>query len=228
MKMLLADDNDAIRDILKSFAEAEGFEVAEASDGEEALDLFRQWGPDIILLDVMMPKRDGFAVCRDIRQESQVPVIMITAKGEDYDRIMGLEIGADDYVVKPFSAPEVMARVRAVLRRVPPAGAEVAAGSTDRGNLVLREEARLAEVAGKKLSLTRKEFDLLATLLAHPERVYSRERLLDLLWGYDYTGDTRTVDTHIRRLRAKLDKAGARGVAIGTVWGEGYKLEENS
>lgn len=228
MKMLLADDNDAIRDILKSFAEAEGFEVAEASDGEEALDLFRQWGPDIILLDVMMPKRDGFAVCRDIRQESQVPVIMITAKGEDYDRIMGLEIGADDYVVKPFSAPEVMARVRAVLRRVPPAGAEVAAGSTGRGNLVLREEARLAEVAGKKLSLTRKEFDLLATLLAHPERVYSRERLLDLLWGYDYTGDTRTVDTHIRRLRAKLDKAGARGVAIGTVWGEGYKLEENS
>jgi two-component system response regulator ResD len=139
---------------------------------------------------------------------------------------MGLEIGADDYVVKPFSAPEVMARVKAVLRRVLPRGT-AEAGTLAKGNLLLREEARQAEVAGQKLSLTHKEFDLLATFLAHPERVYSRDNLLDLLWGYDYTGDTRTVDTHIRRLRAKLEKAGTKGLAIGTVWGEGYRLEDN-
>ena len=224
MKILIADDNEDICDILASFAEGAGFEVATAADGREALDLALQGDVSLLLLDVMMPKLDGFEVCREIRRVSDLPIIMITARGEDYDRIMGLELGADDYVVKPFSPAEVMARVKAVLRRLPQN-----MGDEDKislGNLTLLKAKGTASVAGKALPLTRKEYDLLYLFLANKGRVFSREELLDRLWGYDYTGDTRTVDTHMRRLRAKLEKAGVQGLALATVWGRGYRLEE--
>ena len=225
MKLLIADDNADIRDILSTFAEGAGFEVTTASNGREALELAMQGDVSLLLLDVMMPGLDGFEVCREIRKVSDLPIIMITARGEDYDRIMGLELGADDYVVKPFSPAEVMARVKAVLRRLPQD--EVAEGRFSLGNLTLLKEKGTALVAGTALSLTRKEYDLLYLFLSNQGRSFSRNELRDRLWGYDYTGDTRTVDTHMRRLRAKLEKAGAQGASLATVWGRGYRLEES-
>lgn len=225
MKILIADDNEDIRDILASFAEGASFEVATAADGREALDLALQGDVSLLLLDVMMPELDGFEVCKEIRRVSDLPIIMITARGEDYDRIMGLELGADDYVVKPFSPAEVMARVKAVLRRLPQN--EVDIGKISLGNLTLLKEKGTALVAGTALSLTRKEYDLLYLFLSNQGRIFSRDELLDRLWGYDYTGDTRTVDTHMRRLRAKLEKAGVQGASLATVWGRGYRLEES-
>ena len=224
VKLLIADDNEAIRDILVSFAEGMDYETVTAKDGREALALALQGDISLLLLDVMMPELDGFEVCRQVRQVSDLPIIMITARGEDYDRIMGLELGADDYVVKPFSPAEVMARVKAVLRRLPQD--EVAEGRFSLGNLTLLKEKGEALVAGKALSLTRKEYDLLYLFLSNRGRIFSRDELLDHLWGYDYTGDTRTVDTHMRRLRAKLEKSGVQGAALATVWGRGYRLEE--
>ena len=226
-KLLIADDNAAICDILQNFAKASGYETIIVGDGEAALQRFEAESVDLVLLDVMMPKLDGFTVCRRIREISDVPIIMITARDEDYDRIMGLEIGADDYVVKPFSAPEVMARVKAVLRRLKREQAAVGAGASRQsmGNLLLDETAGTVAVSGRIVNLTRKEFDILCLLLEHPGQLFSRDHLLDVLWGYDYSGDTRTVDTHIRRLRAKLEAAGFQGGAIATVWGKGYRLE---
>ncbi len=224
MKLLIADDNEDILDILTTFAESDGYQVVTAANGREAVDRFHEGGISLLLLDVMMPEMDGFEVCRKIRSESNVPIIMITARGEDYDRIMGLDLGADDYVVKPFSAAEVMARVKAVLRRLP--REQQGEQGLSMGNLRLDEEKGEAEVSGNILSLTRKEYDILCLLLQNKGRVFSRDELLDRLWGYDYTGDTRTVDTHMRRLRAKLDNAGAEGFCIGTVWGRGYRLTE--
>lgn len=225
VKLLIADDNEAIRDILVSFAEGMDYETVTAKDGREALALALQGDISLLLLDVMMPELDGFEVCRQVRQVSDLPIIMITARGEDYDRIMGLELGADDYVVKPFSPAEVMARVKAVLRRLPQN--EVDIGKISLGNLTLLKEKGTALVAGTALSLTRKEYDLLYLFLANRGRIFSRDELLDHLWGYDYTGDTRTVDTHMRRLRAKLEKAGVQGASLATVWGRGYRLEES-
>lgn len=223
MKLLIADDNEDIRDILGTFAEGAGYQVVTAANGKDALTRFRAGGISLILLDVMMPEMDGFQVCREIRRESDVPIIMITARGEDYDRIMGLDIGADDYVVKPFSVAEVMARVKAVLRRLP---RENATQGISIGNLRLDEEIGETEISGVPLSLTRKEYDILCLLLRNKGRIFSRNELLDRLWGCDYMGDTRTVDTHMRRLRAKLDGAGAKGFSIDTVWGRGYHLTE--
>lgn len=225
VKLLIADDNEAIRDILVSFAEGMDYETVTAKDGREALALALQGDISLLLLDVMMPELDGFEVCRQVRQVSDLPIIMITARGEDYDRIMGLELGADDYVVKPFSPAEVMARVKAVLRRLPQNEADV--GKISLGNLTLLKEKGTALVAGTALSLTRKEYDLLYLFLSNRGRIFSRDELLDRLWGYDYTGDTRTVDTHMRRLRAKLEKAGVQGASLATVWGRGYRLEES-
>lgn len=222
-RLLIADDNAAIRDILEIAATAAGFETVLAVDGEDAWQKFAHEDIDLILLDVMLPKMDGFTLCRKIRQESAVPIIMITARGDDYDRIMGLDLGADDYVVKPFSTAEVIARVKAVLRRW-----QKDAPDKDLiacGNLRLHEKQGQAQVDGSPLALTHKEYDLLHLFLTHPQQIFSREHLLDLLWGYDYSGDTRTVDTHIRRLRAKLDKAGVQGGGIATVWGRGYRWE---
>ena len=225
LRMLIADDHNAITDILRTFAEAEGFEVIVTTDGKEALRLFGQEDFDVILLDVMMPKKDGFTVCREIRKTSDVPVLMITARGDDYDRIMGLDIGADDYIVKPFSPAEVMARVRAVLRRLD-RGANPTGGPILRqGQLTLEQDSSRVLLAGKNISLTRKEFDLLWLLLENKGRTFSRDHLLDSLWGCDYMGGTRAVDTHIKRLRAKLEVVPHPDWQIKTVWGVGYAFE---
>ena len=225
--MLIADDNAAIVDILKTFAAPAGFAVTAARDGEEALRLFHTKQYEVVLLDVMMPKMDGFSVCRAIRAESDVPILMITARGEDYDRIMGLDIGADDYIVKPFSGAEVMARVRAVLRRLE-RSAEAAHRAIQCGSLALYPDESRVLVSGETVALTRKEFDLLCLLAENKGRAFSREHLLDRLWGWDYEGDTRTVDTHIKRLRAKLAKIPHEDWDVKTVWGVGYTLEVTS
>ena len=225
-KILIADDNKQITMILSSYAKKEGFEVVIAYDGEQALDLYNAHKKDIVmvLLDVMMPKLDGFEVCRALRKISMVPIIMITARGEDYDKIMGLDIGADDYVVKPFSASEVMARVRSVLRRM--GGGTTANKNTYTvGNLFIDLDKYNVEIDGQDVPLTKKEIEILWTLAKNSTKVFSRDNLLDSLWGYDYEGDSRTVDSHIKRLRAKLDKYPRQGWDIKTIWGVGYRFE---
>ena len=227
-RMLIADDNAEITDILRTFAEAEGYDVTTASDGTEALRAFHASAFDIILLDVMMPEKDGFSVCREIRSESNIPILMITARSEDHDRIMGLDIGADDYIVKPFSPAEVMARARAVLRRLDRnAGTNASAGPAMAcGTLAVNLGACQASMAGNPIPLTKKELDLLWLLMEKRGRAFSRDQLLDQLWGWDYAGGTRTVDTHIKRLRAKLDKFPHPEWQIKTIWGVGYAFEE--
>lgn len=222
-KMLIADDNKQITTILSGYAKKEGFEPVVALDGAEALDKYLQYEHEIavVLLDVMMPEIDGFEVCRRLRKESMVPIIMITARGEDYDKIMGLDIGADDYVIKPFSAPEVMARVRAVLRRL---------GAQEPANAQTLSYANLyinyaVQINGEDVALTKKEIELLWTLAKNSTKVFSRDNLLDSIWGYDYFGDSRTVDSHIKRLRAKLDKYEHPLWEIKTIWGVGYRFE---
>ena len=225
-KILIADDNKQITTILSSYAKKEGLEPVIALDGAEALEKFQQQKAEIVmvLLDVMMPKLDGFEVCRRLRQEYMVPIIMITARGEDYDKIMGLDIGADDYVIKPFSASEVMARVRAVLRRIQPQ--EVACkNSLSIDNLFINLDKYQVQIAGQEVALTKKEIELLWTLAKNNTKVFSRDNLLDSIWGYDYFGDSRTVDSHIKRLRAKLDKYEHEKWDIKTIWGVGYRFE---
>lgn len=222
--ILVADDHPQIADILVEYLKKEGHATAVAADGEEALRLFAQLKPDAVLLDVMMPKLDGFAVCREIRKTSTVPVILITARGEDFERIMGLDIGADDYIVKPFSPGEVMARVRAVLRRMGREPSDTDKRLT-RGNLTVRLDDYSATVGNQPARLTKKELEILWTLASHPNKVFTRDNLLESLWGYDYFGDTRTVDSHIKRLRAKLEALGPEGWEIKTIWGVGYQFE---
>lgn len=224
--ILIADDNKQITSVLAEYAKKEGYEVRLAYDGEEAVRLFQAGGIDLVLLDVMMPKRDGFEVCREIRRSSTVPVIMVTARGEDFERIMGLDIGADDYIVKPFSPAEVMARVRAVLRRITPQHNTGAAAQALRiQDLTIDMERFLVTVGDEAVPLTKKEMELLWTMAQKPGMVYSRDQLLDMIWGYDYYGDNRTVDSHIKRLRSKLDQLVHPGWEIETIWGVGYKFE---
>ena len=225
-KILIADDNKQITSILASYALKEGLEPVIALDGSEALDAFARYQDDIvmILLDVMMPEVDGFEVCRRLRKESMVPIIMITARGEDYDKIMGLDIGADDYVIKPFSANEVMARVRAVLRRIQ-VQEQQKQNVYEVSNLKIDLDKYVVEIGGEEVALTKKEIELLWTLAKNSTKVFSRENLLDSIWGYDYFGDSRTVDSHIKRLRAKLDKYDHEGWDIKTIWGVGYRFE---
>lgn len=227
--MLIADDNKQITSILSNYARKEGFEPVVALDGEEALRLFDEHEPDIamVLLDVMMPKVDGFEVCRRLRGKSLVPVIMVTARGEDFEKIMGLDIGADDYIIKPFSAGEVMARVRAILRRMQPRE-EVNRNTYSYDNLVIDLDKYAVTVGGEEVALTKKEVELLWTLAKNSSKVFSRDNLLDSLWGYDYYGDSRTVDSHIKRMRAKLDKFEHPGWEIKTIWGVGYRFEEKA
>lgn len=222
--ILVADDHRQIASVLEEYLKKEGHTPILAADGEEALALFARHQPDAVLLDVMMPKLDGFAVCREIRKTSEVPVIMVTARGEDFERIMGLDIGADDYIVKPFSPGEVMARLRAVLRRMGREKPEAEQRVT-RGNLTVNLSDYTALVGGQKAQLTKKELEILHTLASHPGRVYTRDNLLESLWGYDYFGDTRTVDSHIKRLRAKLEALGPDGWELKTIWGVGYRFE---
>lgn len=225
-KILICDDNRQIVSVLAQYAERDGFEVKKAYDGNEALDMARAEEFDMILLDVMMPGKDGFEVCRELRRESNVPIIMVTARGEDFERIMGLEIGADDYVVKPFSPSEVIARVRAVLRRIS-RDDNTSERIFKSGNLKIDLDCFTTEVGGNPVALTKKETELLWTLATNKNKVFTRENLLDSLWGYDYMGDTRTVDSHIKRLRAKLDEYPSEGWEIKTIWGVGYKFEVN-
>ena len=222
--VLIADDNRQITSILEEYAKKEGHTPYTAFDGQATLDLFHKIHPDVILLDVMMPKIDGFEVCREIRKISDTPVIMITARGEDFERIMGLDIGADDYIVKPFSPGEVMARIRAVLRRI--ARDDVKARQIfSFTNLTINLDEYLVTIDRKNVSLTKKETEILWTLATNKNKVFSRDNLLNSLWGYDYFGDTRTVDSHINRLRAKLDEYPHEGWEISTIWGVGYKFE---
>ncbi|ROR23458.1 winged helix family two component transcriptional regulator [Mobilisporobacter senegalensis] len=224
--ILIADDNQDITDILSTYAVKEGFNAVVASDGEEALKLFQEYNPAVVLLDVMMPKEDGYEVCRKIRSKSNVPVILITARGEDFERIMGLDIGADDYIVKPFSPSEVMARVRAVLRRMEKKEvANISENTINVGNLIINLDEYTLHINGAKVSLTKKEIETMWTLASNPNKVFTRDNLLDSLWGFDYFGDSRTVDSHIKRLRAKLDKMEHPLWNIKTIWGVGYKFE---
>lgn len=224
MLMLIADDNQQLVNILKVSAQKEGYEAITAEDGEQAIERFRLYQPQIVLLDVMMPKLDGFQVCREIRRESNVPVIMITARGEDFEKIMGLDIGADDYIVKPFSPGEVMARTRAVMRRVEKSECkEEKVLRID--NLTICLDGYNVTVAEQAVILTKREVEMLWTLANGKSRAYTRELLLDMLWGYDYYGDPRTVDSHMKRLRAKLDAIPHPTWEIRTIRNVGYKFE---
>lgn len=217
-RVLVVDDEHGLRKLLRLYLEKEGFAVVEADDGLDALSLLRRGGIDLALVDVMLPELDGFEVVRRIRDKSAIPIIVITARGEETQRIAGLELGADDYVVKPFSAPEVVARVRAQLRR---AGGHLGAQETVRvGPVELDEEARRVTVDGRAVELTRREFDLLAALLRDPDRAHTREALLERVWGSTYL-HSKTVDVHIAGLRRKLGDA----VKISSLRGVGYRLE---
>lgn len=222
--MLIADDNESITSILESYARKEGFTVVLAKDGAAALRIATENPFDIVLLDVMMPKLDGFSVCKEIRKTSNVPIIMITARGEDFERIMGLEIGADDYIVKPFSPQEVMARVKAILRRLERTTASGKNILTIE-NLNVDLDAYTVHVNKTEINLTKKEIDLLWTLASNPMHVFSRDALLNSCWGYNYYGDSRTVDSHMTRLRTKLDTVDHPKWTIKTIWGVGYKFE---
>ena len=224
--ILIADDNKDITDILSVYVKKEGYEPLIATDGVMAEDMYFKNEPVAILLDVMMPFKDGYEVCKSIRQKSSVPIILITARGEDYDKIMGLDIGADDYIVKPFSPGEVMARLRAVLRRItPPQETKEREGIIRIKNLYINLEEYTFKVNDQRIPLTKKEIETMWTLASHPNKVFTRDNLLDSLWGYDYYGDSRTVDSHIKRLRSKLDSVDHPDWGIKTIWGVGYKFE---
>ena len=226
-RMLIADDNRKMTEILAEYARREGYDVEIVYDGRAALNQFMADPADVVLLDVMMPFIDGFAVCREIRRISQVPILMITARNEDRDRIMGLDIGADDYIVKPFSPAEVMARVRAIMRRLDFSSEESdSSGDYILGSLHINMNKAEVMVDGEEINLTHRERELLWLLSSNPERVFSRDELIDRLWGHDYEGDLRTVDSHIKRMRAKLDEFDHEDWSITTVRGQGYKLRK--
>lgn len=223
MKILVVDDEKLLVKGIKFNLENEGYEVGTAYDGKTAVEMARQESFDLIILDLMMPEMDGLQACMQIREFSNVPVIMLTARGEDTDKIMGFECGADDYVTKPFNILELKARIRAMLRRAAaPAASVERTGLLTAGELALDTQQRVAIRDGETVELTAKEYDLIELLMKNPRRVYSRENLMNLVWGYSYAGDYRTVDVHIRRLREKLEKEPASPEYIMTKWGVGY------
>ena len=223
-KVLIADDNKQIVSILAEYCKKNNFIVSTVFNGEDALREIEENEFDIVLLDVMMPKKDGFDVCKEVRTFSNVPIIMITARGEDYEKIMGLEIGADDYIVKPFSPGEIIARINAILRRITPKSDSNAKIFTF-DNLEIDLNNFTVKVNDEIISLTKKEIEILWTLATNQNKVFTRENLLDLIWGFDYFGDSRTVDTHIKRLRAKFDNYEHQKWNIKTIWGVGYKFD---
>ena len=227
MKILVVDDERLLVKGIKFNLENEGYTVDAAYDGEDAVNMARSGEYDLIILDLMMPKKDGLQACQEIRSFSTVPIIMLTARSEGADLLMGFESGADDYVTKPFNILELKARVRALLRRANISAPQNASGSVlTKGHISIDSEKRSASKNGIPVELTMKEFDLIEFLMRNPDRVYSRESLLDLVWGYDYQGDTRTVDVHIRRLREKLELNPARPEYIITKWGVGYYFSD--
>ena len=223
--VLIADDNLQIVSILKEYCKKNNFNVTLAHDGEETLEKIRNNKFDIVLLDIMMPKKNGFDVCKEVRTFSNVPIIMITARGEDFERIMGLETGADDYIVKPFSPGEVIARIHAILRRVIPNENINQEKIFSYDNLTINLSDFTVKISDENISLTKKEIELLWLLSTNRNKVFTRENLLDSIWGYDYFGDSRTVDSHIKRLRAKLDNYEHETWNIKTIWGVGYKFD---
>lgn len=230
MKILVVDDEELLVKGIKFNLENEGYEVDACYDGQTAVEMAAAESYNLIILDLMMPKLDGLSACMKIREASTVPIIMLTAKSEDTDKLIGFEYGADDYITKPFNILELKARVRALLRR---SGIQAAAGTQaapsariTRGFITLDTERRTAEVDGRVIDLTVKEFDLMELLMRSPGKVYSRENLLDIVWGYDYQGDIRTVDVHIRRLREKLERNPASPECIITKWGVGYYFKD--
>ena len=226
-KILIADDDMNVHQSLNTYFKREGFQTLAAYDGEEALNLACSSQPDMVLLDIMMPKMDGLVVCREIRKDSNVPIIILTAKSEEFDKLLGLELGADDYITKPFSPREVLARVKTVLRRM----REFHEASTGTqiviGNLAIDMGAFTVKLDGEIMPCTPKEIEILWTLASNPGMVFSREHLLQSIWGYDFLGDTRAVDSHIKRIRAKLCGEGNHW-DIKTVWGVGYRFEVES
>ncbi|HIZ83363.1 MAG TPA: response regulator transcription factor [Firmicutes bacterium] len=223
VKILVVDDDTNICELLRLYLEKDGFETIVVHDGEAALEEANKQNPDMILLDIMLPKLDGWQVCREIRKTSSVPIIMLTAKGETFDKVLGLELGADDYVVKPFDAKEVVARVKAVLRRSNP---EDNGGVKEvrYDKLIINLTNYELIVDGKQIDTPPKELELIYHLASNPNRVYTRDQLLDEVWGFDYYGDSRTVDVHVKRLREKLEGVSPNW-SLKTVWGVGYKFE---
>lgn len=222
-KVLVVDDEKLIVKGIRFSLEQDGMEVDCAYDGEEALSMIREKEYDIILLDVMLPKLTGFEVCQQVREFSSVPVVMLTAKGDDMDKILGLDYGADDYITKPFNILEVKARIKAIMRRTRKKAVEKEPRRVvDKGELHLDCESRRLNIAGREINLTAKEFDLLELMALNPNKVYSRDHLLNAVWGYDYPGDVRTVDVHIRRLREKIEQNPSEPKYVHTKWGVGY------
>lgn len=228
-RILVVDDEKVIVKGIKFSLEQEGYEIDSAYDGDEALVLAKAHAYDLIILDVMLPKKDGLEVCRTIRGFSTMPIIMLTAKGEDMDKILGLEFGADDYMTKPFNILELKARIKAIIRRnvfVNNQKDQESNKSLETGDLLVQTESRRVFVREEEANLTAKEFDLLELFMTHPSKVYSREQLLNIVWGYDYPGDVRTVDVHVRRLREKIEQNPSEPKYIHTKWGVGYYYQQ--
>ena len=222
-RVLVVDDEKLIVKGIRFSLEQDGMEVTCAYDGEEALTFAREQQFDIILLDIMLPKLSGFEVCQQIREFSNVPIIMLTAKGDDMDKILGLEYGADDYITKPFNILEVKARIKAIIRRTAKQEKKAdTAGRIQAGDMTIERDNRRVYIEGREINLTAKEFDILELLATHPNQVYSREKLLTMVWGADYPGDARTVDVHIRRLREKVETNSSEPKYVHTKWGVGY------
>ncbi|MBO7520391.1 MAG: response regulator transcription factor [Clostridia bacterium] len=223
-KILIVDDDPNICELLRVYLNKDGFDTAIASDGEEAIESALRYKPDLILLDIMMPRLDGWQVCREVRKTSEVPIIMLTAKGEVFDKILGLELGADDYISKPFDTKEVLARIKAVLRRSSERSKNNAIKEVRFDKLVINLTNYELIVDGEQIDTPPKELELIFHLASNPNRVYTRDQLLDEVWGFDYYGDSRTVDVHVKRLREKLENVSDKW-SLKTVWGVGYKFE---
>ncbi|HOE56479.1 MAG TPA: response regulator transcription factor [Bacillota bacterium] len=222
-KILLVEDEDRIREMVKEYLENEGFIVTEAIDGADALEKFKSFEYDMMVLDVMLPRVDGWSVCREVRRTSSIPMLMLTARGEEYDRLFGFELGVDDYIVKPFSPKELVARMKAVLKRSRnAAGNGFSAELFEYKGLSVNISSRRVAIDGKNIDMTPKEFDLISFFVKNRDRVFTREQLLNQVWGYEFGGDYRTVDTHIKMLRESLGEY--RGLIV-TVWGVGYRFE---
>ena len=223
-KILVVDDDNNISELLKVYFTNEGYEVKTASDGVEGISYFKMYEPDIVLLDIMLPKKDGWQVCREIREMSSKPIIMITAKGEVFDKVLGLELGADDFLVKPFDMKELSARVKAVLRRYQAHTNQDDDEVVKFENIEISRQKYELKLKGKSVDIPPKELELLYFLASNYNRVFTRDQLLDKVWGFDYLGDSRTVDVHVKRLREKLEGVSDKWV-LKTVWGVGYKFE---
>ena len=223
-KILVADDDVNVHQSLNAYFRRDGFHMLSAYDGEEALEHVRKSRPDMVILDIMMPKMDGLMVCREIRKGSNTPIIMLSAKGDEFDKLLGLELGADDYITKPFSPREVVARIKAVLRRMHEMKDQDKVMHLVVGNLDIDMNAFIVKINNKPVACTPKEIEILWTLASNPGMVFSREHLLQSIWGYDFLGDTRAVDSHIKRIRAKIC-SDSNGWDIKTVWGVGYRFE---